>query len=223
MKFDVKTINVLKSFSSINPSMLFVPGNELKTVGPSKSVVARAKVDQSFESRFAIYDLAKLLGVLSLFNSPEIEIGSTSMKIKENGREVEYVFADESTITAPGSKELNLTDFDVEFDLTEVILGDIQKALGVLSAPEIMISGDGKEIQIATFDAKNPSSHTYRISLGATDKIFKFPFKAENWRLIMQDYHVSMSRKGIAKFEGDSKVDMLYWITMEAKSISFSE
>lgn len=223
MKFDQKTITVLKSFSSINHSILFTTGNELKTVGPSKSIIARAIIDQTFESRFAIYDLAKLLGVLSLFNSPEIEIGGTSMKIKENDREVEYVFADESTINAPSSKELNLTDFDVEFILTEEILGDIQKALGVLSAPEIMISGDGKQIRMATFDAKNPGSHTYKIALGATDNTFKFPFNAENWRLIPQDYNVSMSKKGIAKFVGDSKVDMLYWITMEAKSISFTE
>jgi hypothetical protein len=45
MKFSDKTLTVLKNFASINPSLIFKPGQQLKTISPQKTVVAIATID----------------------------------------------------------------------------------------------------------------------------------------------------------------------------------
>ena len=57
MKLSQKTNEVLKNFSSINNSLLFNEGTVLRTVSPTKSVMGRAEVTESFPRQFAIYDL----------------------------------------------------------------------------------------------------------------------------------------------------------------------
>lgn len=221
MKLDQKTLTVLKSFSSINPSILFKQGNEIATVSPQKTILAKARIDQTFENRFAIYDLSRFLGIYSLFANPEIELGATSLSMKTEDRQVEYRFTDESNIVVPPEKDINLGAIDIQFNLTEAMISDIQKASGVLSSPEIAIKGDGKRLWLSTFNTKDKDSDTYKINLGETESNFKFVFKGENLRLIPQAYVVSATRKGIANFKGSTVVDVDYWITMEAKASSF--
>ena len=44
MKFSNDTLNVLKNFSSINPSVLFKPGQTVRTISPQKTVMAAATI-----------------------------------------------------------------------------------------------------------------------------------------------------------------------------------
>ena len=74
MKLDTKTVNVLKNFSTINPSMLFREGNTLKTISPTKTVMAKANIDTPINKKFAIYNLGKLLSTLSFYDNPEIDL-----------------------------------------------------------------------------------------------------------------------------------------------------
>ena len=63
MKFSNETVNILKNFSMINPSIAFKKGNALATMSPQKSIMARAMLDDEFPSNGAIYDLSRFLGV----------------------------------------------------------------------------------------------------------------------------------------------------------------
>ena len=73
MKLDNKTLQILKNFSLINSSMRFKEGNTLTVVSSNKNILARANIAEGFPRQFAISDLPRLLGVLSLFDTPEIE------------------------------------------------------------------------------------------------------------------------------------------------------
>jgi hypothetical protein len=42
MKINNKTLNILKNFATINPSIIVKPGNTLKTISSSKTILARA-------------------------------------------------------------------------------------------------------------------------------------------------------------------------------------
>jgi hypothetical protein len=214
---------VLKSFAAINPSILFKPGNKLSTVSPQKTILASATLSQELEHRFAIYDLPKFLGVLSMFESPNIIFNTNSMTIEGVDRQVEYRFADEKNVIVPPEKDITLPSIDVEFALTESMISDIQKASGILSAPEIAIKGNGKKMVLTTFNTKDKESDSYKIDLGKTDKTFNFVFKGENWRLIPQDYKIFASQKGLVQFKGSKNVEVDYWITLEAKSSSFEK
>lgn len=216
MKLDTKTINVLKNFSNVNPSMLFKEGNIVSTISPNKTIMARATVPANFANRFAIYNLGRFLSTLSLFEDPDLSFTDRLVKISDGkGRSVNYTFADESTIKSPPEKEIKLPSEDVSFSLTNANLTEILKALGVLSLPEFAVVGDGSTVSLQAIDSKNPSGDTFSITVGVTDKTFRAIFKAENIKVIPGDYNVTLSSKGISHFSGP---EAEYWIAIEATS-----
>ena len=58
MKLSARTLQILKNFATINPSLLFKPGNVLTTISPAKTMQAKARVTEQFDTQFAIYDLS---------------------------------------------------------------------------------------------------------------------------------------------------------------------
>lgn len=221
MKLDAKTLMVMKNFSSINPSLLFKPGNVISTVSPTKSVLAKARLDQSFEKQFAIYDLSRFIGVMSLFDDPTLDFRDNAVTILSGSRELTYRYADVSAIIAPKDGNVELPSVDVTFSMTAPILQDIQKALGALGMPEIAIVGDRERMWLQVTDSKNPTADSYKIFVGNTDKKFHMVFKAENLKLIPQDYSVEITSKGLSHFKGSQVVDVDYWIALEAKASKF--
>ena len=215
MKLNTRTIQVLKNFASINPSIRFSEGTNLKTISPNKTMMAKAKLEDVIPSTFAIYDLSRFLGVVSLFEDPEYQIEERMVNIASPGRKVSYTFADPSTIITPPDREIVLEDPDVVFELKQENFAEIMKALGVMSFPDLVVVGeDGKVILRAT-DTKNPSSDKYDIEVGTTDRTFTAVFKTENVKILPSSYTVSLSSKGISHFVSD---DVEYWISLEANS-----
>lgn len=217
MKLDTKTVNVLKNFSNINPSILFKEGNVLSTISPSKTVLAKAKVPANFANRFAIYNLTRFLGSISLMNDPELEFSDKFVKISDgNGTSCNYTYADETTIKTPPEKELKLPSVDAKVNFTDSSLKEIIRASGALQLPEIAFVGDGTDVYLQAMDVKNPSGDIFKIKLGTTDKNFLVIFKTENIiKIISGDYTVNISSKGISHFEGP---DVEYWIAVETTS-----
>jgi hypothetical protein len=215
MKLDQRTLQVLKNFSSINQSILFREGNDLTTVTPTKTIFAKANLEQEFPSQFAIYDLNRFLSVLSLFDEPDLEIGESSVVVRAGKKKVNYVFADQSTIVAPKSTSVNFPDSDVSFELTSEVLSNVTKALGVLRQPEIAVVGNGTTIVLQTANSKDPTSDVYSEEVGTTDKTFIVYFKAENIKLLPDTYQVDISSKGISRFKSK---DLEYYIAVEQNS-----
>jgi len=215
MKLNTRSIQVLKNFAAINPSIQFSEGTNLKTISPNKTMMAKAKLEDVIPSTFAIYDLSRFLGVVSLFEDPEFGIETNMVNITSPGRKVSYTFADPSTIITPPDRPIEIGDADVTFELKQENFAEIMKALGVMSFPDFVVVGeDGKVILRAT-DTKNPSSDKYDIEVGTTDRTFTAVFKTENVKILPSSYTVSLSSKGISHFVSD---DVEYWISLEANS-----
>ena len=104
MRLSEQTVALLKNFSGINQNIQFKAGSKISTISAQKNILVSAEVPESFPSDFAIYDLNKLLGVMSLFQDPDLEIGDKTMKV---GGKVDYMFADPSMIISPPEKELS--------------------------------------------------------------------------------------------------------------------
>jgi gp45 sliding clamp, C terminal len=215
MKIDTNTINVLKNFAKINPSIIIPEGNTLKTISPSKTIMAKATVTTEFNKRFAIYNLDQFISTLSLFNNPELDFNDKYVNIFDANESTHYPYADESTITKTPEKEIKLPSVDVTFTITNDNLKNVEKAAGVLGLPEIVVVGDGKLISLQAADTKNPSGAVYSIEIGTTNKTFKAIFKSENIKIIPGDYEVSICSKGISCFKG-KEAD--YWIAVEQSS-----
>ena len=215
MQLNVKTINVLKNFSTINPSIVLKPGNVVSTISPNKTIMARATVPDEFNGTYGIYALNRFISALSLFENPEIQFGSESARISSENRSIVYHYSDPSVIMVPPEREIKLPSVDVQFRLTERNLQMVMKALGVLSLPEIAVVGDGEKVSVQAIDTKAGSADSYSILVGETDKAFRAIFRAENMKMMSGDYDVKLSAKGISQFVG---AEAEYWIAIESTS-----
>jgi len=214
MKLSDKTIQILKNFATINQSILVRPGNVLKTITPLKTILAQATVTENFEQEFAIYELPRFLGTISLFSDPEFTFQEKYVTISSGKQRVNYTYADASMIMTPPSKEISFPDTEVEFTITADQLSTISKAGAVLQMPEIAVVGDDGLISIRAIDSKNSSADVFSLDVGECDKDFKVIFRPENLKLITSDYKVSITTAGICRFESDN---LTYWVTTESK------
>lgn len=216
MKFDDNINTILKNFASINPSLVFKEGDVLKTISPSKTIIAEAKLKEEIESPFAIYELTRFLATLSLFDNPDIVIKDDHMVIKKDKRSIKYYFAEPSFIIQPPDNISITVKEDVVFDITEAQLVELNKALSILGLPDIAVVGDGSKIFISAADSK--ISDSYSIEVGDTDKTFKQVFKADNLKIMGGDYRVVIDSRGISEWSSNN---VKYIITVEADASSF--
>lgn len=217
MKIDNDTVSVLKNFAKINQSIVFQEGNVLKTISPTKTIMAKATVPTKFNRRFAIYSLDQFLANISLFKDPNLEFTEKLINISDDKRKGHYLYADESTVTKAPEKEISLPTADVTFTLTNADLVEVEKAAGVLQVPEIAVVGDGKNVSLVATDSKSPTTNDWAIVIGKTDKVFKAIFKAENIKIIPGEYEVTISSRGISHFVGKEN-EVEYFIAVESNS-----
>lgn len=215
MQLSNETTSVLKNFASINPNLLVKPGSQLRTISPTKSIMARAVIEEKFDKGFAIFDLSQLLGRLSLFDKPELTIADSYLEIEEGEEYSEFAFAAQENIVAPPEKEITLPKPEIKFELTGKDFSKVMKAMSVSGLPEIAVTGADGKLALQAVDSKGVSKDVFTINIGKTKLKFRMFFKADNLKIIPGDYAVEISSKGLAHFKGE-KVE--YWIAVEQNS-----
>ena len=218
MKLSDQTIEVLQNFATINQSLLFKQGDKLRTVSPQKTVLAEVTVPDTFDTEFGIYDLSLFLSAMTLIDEAELNLGETSMNINNgNGEDITYRYADPSMIVTPPEKSLSLPDTGASFTLSDTILSKVLNAARVLGLPEIIVAGDGTNITISAGDSRNSSMNNYSQNITTSNSEFEYVFKVDNMKMMMLEYNVEISTKGISKFStSDGKVT--YYIATESRS-----
>lgn len=219
-QFSDRTREIIANFSGINPQLLFREGNVLKTMSAMKDFFASATIVETIPQEFAIYDLSRFLGALSLFKSPIVVFKEKALSIKEDNRQVNYVYAAASmlNVVAP-DKEMNLPETIAEFDFTAKALIDTRKALQLLSLPQIAFVSDGKTVILQAIDEKNPTGDTYFCKVGESPRAFKVILNAEKIsKILADDYKVMLKhndKKDVVVFESK---DMKFFILPEQES-----
>jgi hypothetical protein len=216
MFVDTTTLSVLKNFSSINPSIIIERGDVIKTISPNKTMMAKAKIEQSFDKTFGLCDISNFISVLSMFENPVLDFNEGDHYVKitsdNDSRNIKYVFSEMSLIEkAPN--DIKIGDIIVEFILSEKTLVELNKAVGIFKVDEVAIIGDGSNITINVIDNKRSGSE-YSDVIGKTDKVFKAFFRKENLIIRPNTYKVKMSVQA-AHF---SHEDIEYWIAVEQHS-----
>lgn len=215
MKFSERTLNILKNFSTINPSLIFKPGKQIRTISPQKTVMAIANIDDEIPSDACVYDMSRFLSTYGLFGEPEIQFETNHFVIKQGKSNTRYYFADKSMIIAPPEKEITIPSNDVEVVIEWTDLQSVIKAAGVLQLPEIAFVGDGDTCSLKAIDSNSTTGDTFGIELCPTNDKFQLIIKTENLKLIPQTYKVTLCSKGISKFVG---ANVTYFIAIESKS-----
>ena len=219
MNLTSDTISVLKNFSDINQNILVKPGNKVQTISTMKNILAEAEVPEKFESEFAIYDLPEFLRSVELFDKPDLKFnGGAYVNIAESNtnQSIKYFFADKSVIVAP-NKSINMPDKFVTFTLKKDQFTKLLKGVTTLNLPDVAVKGDGNKIKLVCTDKKNKSSNEYSVDVGESDKKFTAYFKTENFKQIVDDYDVAISKAKISHFVNRNK-SVQYWIALEPDS-----
>ena len=221
MKLSKHTLNMLKNFSDINMSIEIKKGNVLRTVSVQKNILAQAELEDEFPQDFAIYELNRFLGAVSLFDDPELEFNAKSVNIGTSKHSADYVYCDPSMIVTPPENNINFPDPEVKFTLTQDSLSQVMRASNVLGTPEIAIEGGphpNDSIRIKALDVNNDSTDTFQVVLDEkSGHTFKFVFKTENMKMVSGNYDVEISSKGISHFTLQG-TKLQYWIATESTS-----
>ena len=219
MKLSENTVNVLKNFSDINQNILVKEGDILNTMSTMKNIIGRAKVTESFDKEFGIYDLNEFLGVLSLSKDADLAFEESFVKVKNGRSTVKYFYSDPSIlVTIPEGFSPPVTDFTVK--ITQDILTDVRKACAVLQLPDVVLRNDddGTTAVLVATDLKNSTSHEYKVSLDPIDFDANFHFKIDNLKMIGGGYDMSVaSDKNVSRWTHQTK-EIEYWIALEATS-----
>jgi len=221
MKLSKHTLNMLKNFSDINMSIEIKKGNILRTVSVQKNILAQAELEEEFPQDFAIYELNRFLGAVSLFDDPEFQFNGKSANIGTTKHSVDYVYCDPSMIVTPPENNITFPDPEVKFTLSQDALSQIMKASNVLGTPEIAVEGGphpNDVIRLKALDVNNDSTDTFKVVLDErSDNEFRFVFKTENMKMIPGNYDVEISSKGISHFSLQGQ-KLQYWIATESSS-----
>jgi hypothetical protein len=221
MKLSKHTLNMLKNFSDINMSIEIKKGSVLRTVSVQKNILAQAELEDEFPKDFAIYELNRFLGAVSLFDDPELEFNAKSVNIGTTKHSADYVYCDPSMIVTPPENNITFPDPEVKFTLTQDSLSQVMRASNVLGTPEIAIEGGphpNDSIRIKALDVNNDSTDTFQVVLDEkSGHTFRFVFKTENMKMVSGNYDVEISSKGISHFSLQG-TKLQYWIATELTS-----
>ena len=219
MKVSEKTINLLRNYANINQSIEFREGKNLKTVSPLNTILASVEVEEQFTRTFPIYELNRFLGTLALFQNPELDFTDNGVIISDENHEATYRYCGSSSMfQTPPEKNITFPDAEVSFELSQDQFKKTINAANTLGLPEVVVEGNGSDIQLVVSDTGNVSSDIFSTTVGKTDNTFRMIFKTENLNKIMEGtYDVSLSSKRISHFtrKGDS---LQYWIALEQNS-----
>lgn len=226
MKISPETLSILKNYSTINSNITFKTGNVLKTISNSTSIFSQSTVTETFPVEFGIYDIGRFLATVSLFKDPDFTFEKDHVLISNGKSKVNYYYTDPALLTSvPNGIKMPTIAFS--FDLSNKEFNELLKAGNVLQAPDICIKCNSKDktLELIALDKKDPTSNKYSIDLSAhvrfdpsIDVDAELFVKAENLKMILDDYIVDISQKNIVRFT-NSKTNLYYYISLESSSV----
>ena len=218
MNISNETMEVLKNFASINPNLVFQPGQTLKTISEAKNIMAVAETVEDFPE-FGVYDLNEFLSVLNLISTPTLSYVSNLVKIESDVSKVKYFFSDKEILTTP-QKDITMPDAEFGVEISADIISQIRKAAAVLGHSELSISGEDGIIKLAVLDSKDSSANVFEMNLDADNSCknkFNFILNIPNLKLLDGDYFVTISSKLISQWT-NSNYPINYFIALEKSS-----
>ncbi len=225
MQLSENTVNILKNFAGINANLVFKPGQVLSTISEAKNIMAKAQIYETFGNEFGVYDLNEFLSVMNLVDAPVLTFEDKSILIsnnaggvkKPNSTKVRYYYSELDILTQP-SKDINMPECEVNFDLSGDDLDKIKRAAAVLGHTELMFSCDGGEISAKVFDEKDATANTFDITLETTStETFDYVFSISNLKMLPGDYKVSISSRLISNWKNNN-IPVEYFIALEKSS-----
>ena len=221
MQLSDTTLDILRNYSAINQNLLIEPGNVIKTVNESRTILSTATIAESFPKEIGIYDLNEFIGVTGLVNSPSLHFNDDFVMISdESGRSsVKYFYSAAETLTTP-TKDVSMPEPDVKFTLDNSTLNKLKKAASTLGHKELLIKADNGVLSLSVVENQNATSNAFSIDVDGEfkqDAVFNFIIDISNLKILPGDYDVEISSKLITQFS-HKELSVKYWIALEKSS-----
>jgi hypothetical protein len=204
MKLSEQTLAILKNFASINPSIKFKAGNEIRTVSTGGEMVAKAAIDVAFPQDFAVYDLSRFLQCATLIGAPELEFSENYVTMIGDNNSIIYGFTDPTLIDGANyNKAYPIDTLVADVEISQLKLQKIKQAASVLGVPNISLIGDGTNINLVAHDVRNKSTDRYKVLVGQASTKFAVNYKVVDFRMIADDYDLKVSSGVVTEFTGN--------------------
>ena len=199
MKLSKQTLAILKNFSMINQSIVIKPGSKLETISNVKDVFADATIEEIFDKQVSIYDLNELLGVISLFEDPEISLEDSYLLLTQGKTSQKYYYADASIITCPPDKGVTLPSEEINLSIDRNTLSMIVRAAAINNASDLTFTNNG----ITVHDKAVPNSNMFTVETPQTNDTYNLSISVDKLKMVPDDYEIAICSKGLAKFTGN--------------------
>lgn len=214
MKFSKATIQILKSFATVNTGIYLQQGKFIMTRSVNGATYGETTLPDGEEISFdvAIYDLPAFLSVLSL-SGEDSDIQQTTrgdILIKGEGSEIVWPASDPTAITYP-KKPINFPTANVEFDISSDTYNKFMRIARGTGCDTLVITNKEDKVVIEGYDKitdtrlEKPIT-TFEISDYTYDTPFNFIINMSNMKQQPDNYRVKLWATGdkfAAKFEGD--------------------
>lgn len=220
MQLSKRTLDILKNYSNINEGIVIKTGNVISTVSGTKSVLAIAKIDESFENQAAFANLNILLSVLDK-SSPEADFTEKSVVIKSKyGKDTIKYASPEVIVTPSDQMETKLSKLKavLKFELNKDQLDNVLSKANIMGLPHIVVLPEDGNVILRAIDRENSSTNTSDVIVGeySEDADFRFFFLRDNFKMLPDSYEVSVYKENVAKFASKTQ-DLTYFVALEAK------
>jgi len=167
IKLSKKTLDLLKNFSAVNVSLYMEAGNTLWTMSESGTLCVSAKIDETIDTTFGIFNLPKFLGAISLFNNPEFEFEDKYVTISgHDNSTVKYYYCEPrliEKIVKNYNKIPKMKNVKFEFDITSKQIADLHRMANILELNNLAFEAKDEGVNIKVFDKSNASANVFNI------------------------------------------------------------
>lgn len=209
-------INVLKSFSQINASMILNPG-EFSVINNSKSVIGEYKFEKEYDyESFGIYEASEFLTALGAMDKPVIEVDAKSLTIIDGEAKLKYFTTAKDLLPAVPDvgKKFATLDCELDFTISADKLAFLLKMATILKSKYLFFETEKKKIRITAGDElTNSSSNNYAVDISEGIKANKLDGAIKivlaDFKIMPGAYEVKLSSK-ISRWTGTNGV--VYYI-----------
>lgn len=214
MKLSDPTIQIIKNFASINPGIVLKKGKVQSTM--SDAIIATGEFSEDIPVKFGIMDLNQFLGNINSLDNPSLDFDSMKVLITDGKFRISYYSASPEVIVTPPEEEIDIKDPVASFKLDNQTLAKVIKLASMNSLPHLTFVGSNGKIDIKVHNSEDDSSNSVSVELTEFDgDDFMAVFRAENFKMLPDDYGVEIQPGVMAKFTSFSR-QLTYLVALEA-------
>lgn len=217
MKFTEEIIDVFNAASKINDHIVINAGTLITSISPKGNMYLRCRIPYKFPMDFALHDIKGFIRQLSLFDEPELTFYADKVLITDQTSSSEYYYSDREDLSYI-EDEINITDFCVEFNLSNDAINKVIRASAANKTEDIVFGSEEGKLTIKTLDKEDPK-RIFSVYLGDNKEDFFIAVKhnkESKLTLLPLDYTVNVSTGGQLRFDGLlNDVQVTYYLAAE--------